>query len=296
VPLGRFDRVLEVRIDMRGADYSSTATHYFARGAGLVAYRYVLTAGASEKPLLSVDAKLRLARLGGTSVSSIEDLARVPGRRATPAEDRSLRDALRSAIDRRYTWDAAFTGFRGDVVLSEAGKPAIKGTFVVGPDLSVKVEAPDAAARTALRNEISSFVTHRKPAHFDIVHAETTFVKKETRPDGAVVAVAAGDPLATTYVINDGEVLEMGRSMGRVSYLAREREKLRTEDGRTITVAYDVVYSSNENGTTLYTEHTRDSYVRLGGYWVPQARRVEKQQPDARVSTRELVLSNLREP
>ncbi len=107
--------------------------------------------------------------------------------------------------------------------------------------------------------------------------------------------MAAGDPLMTTYTVKDGEIAEMGRSMGRLSYLARERSKLKTDDGRLITVEYDVVYSSNETHTTISTEHTRDGYTHLGGYWVPQSRRVERQEGD-KTLVRELTLSDLRTP
>jgi hypothetical protein len=131
---------------------------------------------------------------------------------------------------------------------------------------------------------------------FDLAYAETKFVMKTTRPDGAVVIVAANDPLATTYTIHDGEVLEVGRSMGRVSYLARERSRLATEDGRAITVEYDVHYTSNETGETLSIERTREAYTRLGRYWVPESRRVDTSTGDQPGAVRDLTLSNLRFP
>lgn len=295
VPLGTFERALAIRVDMQGSDFSATATHYFAPRVGLVAYRYTLKDTAKNTELLSVDARLRLARLGGVSVSSAADLAGLAVRPSTLSEDRGLRERLREAMDKRYTWDAGFTGFRGRVELVEAGKAPVRATFAIGADLSVKVDAADDATRSLLRNELSSFVTHRKPSDFDVTYAETTFVQKDRNADGSVVLVAAGDPLMTTYTVKDGEIAEMGRSMGRLSYLARERSKLKTDDGRLITVEYDVVYSSNETHTTISTEHTRDGYTHLGGYWVPQSRRVERQEGD-KTLVRELTLSDLRTP
>jgi hypothetical protein len=295
VPMGTFDRVIAVQLEMSGPDYVSAATHYFARRVGLIAYDYTLRA-PDGKPLLVVHAQLRLARLGGVNVTTAADLAGVSVRADIPKEDRSLRDRLRSALTRRYVWDAGFPGLRGDVALHESGKPPVNGSFAIGPDLSVTVEAADAGARGALRHEISSFVTHRKPMDFDLTYADTTFVTRATRPDGAVVIVAANDPLATTYTIRDGDVLEMGRSMGRVSYLARERSRLSTDDGRAITIEYDVLYTSNETGETLSTERTRESYVRLGRYWVPESRLVDVATSGGPSAVRSLVLSNLRLP
>lgn len=295
VPLGNFERALAIRVDMQGPDFSATATHYFAPRVGLVAYRYSLRDVAKNTELLTVDARLRLARLNGVNVSTAADLASVPVRASVPSENRDLREQLRAAMERRYTWSADFTGFRGRVELAETGKPAVRASFTVNPDLSVKVDAPDDATRALLRNELSSFVTHRKPTDFDVTYAETTFVQKSRTPDGAVVLVAAGDPLMTTYTIRDGEIVEMGRSMGRVSYMARDRSKLKTEDGRMITVDYDVTYASNETHATISTERTRDGYTRVGKFWVPQSRRVEREE-GGRTVTRELTLSDLRTP
>ncbi|MGE3843233.1 MAG: DUF3386 family protein [Vicinamibacterales bacterium] len=295
VPLGSFERALAIRVDMQGADFSATAVHYFAPRVGLVAYKYSLRDVARNTELLTVDARLRLARLSGVNVSRAADLANVPLRASVAGENRDLREQLRAAMDRRYTWSADFTGFRGRVDFIETGKAPIHASFTVNPDLSVKVDAPDDASRALLRNELSSFVTHRKPTDFDVTYAETTFVQKGKTPDGAVVLVAAGDPLMTTYTIKDGHIVEMGRSMGRVSYMARDRSKLKTEDGRLITVEYDVIYSSNETLATISVERTRDGYARVGRFWVPQSRRVEREEGGKTV-TRELTLSELRTP
>jgi Protein of unknown function (DUF3386) len=298
VPLGSFSKVVVMRLEMEGADYSSEATHYFAPRAGLVAYKYAVKATASAQLLLGVDASLRLARLAGTDIRTVADLDRLPapGAGVASGEDASIRDAIKYALERRYTWNAPFPGVKGGAVLTETGKPQVRGTFTVAPDLSVKIDAPDDAARATLRNEISSFVTQRKALAFDLQYAETTFVKAGTRPDGAVVITPAGDTVATTYVVKDGELVEVGRSMGRVSYVARDRRKLKTEDGRTISVEYDVAYRSNETGKEISVERTRDSYVRVGDYWVPSGRRVERTSDGQPPITRELILTDLSTP
>lgn len=297
VPFGTFPRALAIRVEMEGPEYTSEATHYFAPGVGLVAYRYTLRETSGRRVLLGVDATLRLARLAGHHVASTAELARTAPARSTPGgEDRGLRDLLRAALGKRYTWDAAFPGFSGEATLVETGKAPVRGRFVVGPDLSVKVDAGDEVARAALRNEISSFVTQRKDTVFDLAYAETTFARKTVRPDGAVVAIAVGDPLATSYTVKDGDIVEVGRSMGRVSYLVRERSRLRTEDGRSITVEYDVSYLGNETQQALSVERTRDAYGRLGTYWVPLGRAVEKQEGGATPVSRQLVLTDVRIP
>jgi hypothetical protein len=298
VPLGAFSRVLVTRLEMRGGDYTSEATHHFAPRVGLVAYRYVVREAGSGRLLMSVEARLRLARLSGIDVTRLSDLERVPAGTtpAAVAEDRGLRDRLRRALARRYTWDEGFAGFRGEAELREEGKPPLRGRFVVSPDFGVSIDAADDAARVALRNEISSFITHRKELTFDLAYGQTTFVAAGKRPDGAVVVTAAGDPLATTYVLRGDDVVEVGRSVGRLRYVARDRQSVTTEDGRSITTEYDVVYVSNETQQEISVERTRDAYMRLNGHWIPTSRHVERTAAGQPPVTRELRLTNLERP
>jgi hypothetical protein len=203
---------------------------------------------------------------------------------------------LKRALERRYTWDAKFPGLAGEATLSLPGRPPVHGPFVIAPDLGVKVDVDDAAARAALVNEISSFVTLRKDVPFDVTFAHTSFQKAGTRPDGGVVVASTGDALATSYVVRDGQVVELSRSLGRVSYLARDRATTATEDGRSLATEYDVVYRSNETQADIAVERTRDDYVKLGAYWVPAGRRVERSAPGEAASVRELRLEKLKTP
>lgn len=276
-PMGRFSRCLVISLEMEGPDFSSRATHYFAPYVGQVAYKYALRDVPAGRELLTIDATLRLARLAGRPVTALSDVAQLSGTTPTGGgEDRGARDLVRRALMKRYTWDAEFPGYRGEWELVEAGRPPVTGHFSVASDLSVKVEAPNDAARATLRNDISSFITQRKMAEFDLAYAEATFARSATRADGTVVIIAVGDPLATTYTIKGNEIMEVSRSVGRLSYTAQEREKMTVEDGRTITTDYDVVYASNQDQSQMAVEKTSDRYVRLGRYWVPSSRRTER--------------------
>ena len=295
VPLGRIGRCLAIALEMTGPDFSSRATHYFAPRLGLVAYKYELRDTTTGRPLLDVDAGLKLARLSGHNVTTLADAERLPERGAPAAgEDQNVREVLRRALMKRYTWDAQFPGFRGEWELIEQGGAPVAGTFEVGADFAVRVEAPNDAARATMRNEISSFVTQRKAVPFDVAYAETSFARSATRPGGTTVIIAVGDPLATTYTVKGDEVIEVSRSMGRVSYTARDRRKIATEDGRTITTEYDVIYTSNQNQSQIAVERTADTYEKVGSYWVPTGRRTERTAAGAAPTTREVRFKNVR--
>ena len=293
-PLGKFERCLVITLEMQGPDFSSRATHYFAPRAGLVAYKYHLRDSHDGRALLDIDAVLKLARLAGTNIASLSDLDAIRDASLPAGEDRDVRELLRRALMKRYTWDAQFPGFRGSWELAEPGRAPVAGEFVVTANLTVTVEAPDDAARATMRNEISSFITQRKEVPFDTAYAETTFARSATRPDGTVVVIATNDPLATTYTIKGDELVEVSRSVGRLSYTARDRQKMSTEDGRTLTVDYDVVYTSNQNHAQVAVEHMQDTYAKLGSYWVPTGRKIERTEAGRPPTRREIALTALR--
>ncbi len=295
VPLGRFEKCLKIRLEMESAEYLSDSLQYFAPAVGLVAYRYELRKAGSDRPEIQIEAQLRLARLSGKPISRAADLAQLPAdgeSEAVRRDDASAREALRRAIDQRYTWDAAFPGFRGDLEYLEAGKPPITGSFVVGKDLSVKIEAPGEAERAALRNEVSSFISHRKDAPFDLTYGGATFRKGSSGPGGELTILSQGDPTGAKHTLRGDELLAIERSVGRLRYLARYLKTLKTEDGRLISVEYELTFYSNEDQSEVSSEHIVDSYAKVGKYWIPTGRKNVKRVRGETTSF-ELRLTNL---
>jgi hypothetical protein len=81
-----------------------------------------------------------------------------------------------------------------------------------------------------------------------------------------------------------------------VSYVARDRATLATDDGRDLSVEYDLVFRSTADGVDLAVERTRDSYTKVGKYWLPSGRRVERSAKGLPDDSRELTFANLSTP
>ncbi len=296
-PLGVFPACLKVRLEMDSPDYRSDSYHYFAPNVGLVAYQYELTDRARQATEVRIDARLRLARLAGVPVATlgdVEKLARTDTLSLGGRDDSSARDLLRRASERRYTWDEKFPGFQGDFEYREQGRPPVSGHFAVDRTLRVTVEAPTEAARAAVRNQISSFVTFRRFRPFDEENAGTRFQKGRRTPEGDVEIVAEGDPMATRYLLHDGGIRQMSRSAGRLRFVVLNRSQIKVEDGRTIAVAYDLTYYSNADHSEVSVESTVDTYDKVGAYWLPTGRTVTRKEGGREPSSLELRLTNLR--
>lgn len=296
-PLGLFTQCLKVRLEMDSADYTSDSYHYFAPDVGLVAYQYELVDAKAGKTEVRIDARLRLARLGGVPVSDMRDVEKL-ARRETMSlggrDDASARTLLKRASEQRYTWDERFPGFQGEFEYREGKAPPVSGRFAVDRTFRVTVEAPTESAQAAVRNQISSFVTFRRFRAFDEEHAGVRFSKGRPTPEGDVEVTAEGDPMASRYVIHDGAIRQMSRSAGRVRFTVVNRSTLRTEDGRTIAVAYDLTYYSNQDHAEISQESTTDAYAKVGHYWLPTARTMTRREPGREPTSLELQLTNLR--
>lgn len=296
VSLGTFKDCLKIRVEMEAPDHVSDSYHYFAPGVGLVAYQYDLLTPDRRTHEIKVDARLRLARLSGMRIASmadIEKLAQAGTLSLGGQDDPSARAVLRRATDNRYTWDEKFPGFHGNFEYKEEGKPSAVGSFEVDRALNVRVTTPTEAARAQVRSQISSFCNHRKHNPFDLVYAGASFKKGATLPDGAAEILAEGDTMGTTYTVRKDEILSVGRSAGRLRFVADNREQLRTEDGRYITVVYDLTYYSNEDQSPVSREQMEDSYAKVGPYWLPTGRRTTRSERGKVTSSFVLRLSRL---
>lgn len=296
-PLGTFRGCLKVRLEMESPDHRMESLQYFAPGVGLVGYRYELVDHNPRIPEVHIEARLRLARLSGIPVASradLDKLARAETLSLGAPDDSSARALLRRASERRYTWDDKFPGFAGDFEYREEGKTAVTGGFMVDRSLFVTVKAPTEAAREAVRSQISSFVNHRRPGRFDTEYSGARFKKGATTPEGDVEILAEGDTMGSSYLVRQDEIVRVARSAGRLRFVVDNRSRIRTEDGRYISVAYDLTYYSNEDQSQVSVETTLDSYARVGGYWLPTRRTVTRTE-HGKVSSLELRMSNLRQ-
>jgi hypothetical protein len=106
--------------------------------------------------------------------------------------------------------------------------------------------------------------------------------------------VAEGDPMATRYLLHEGGIKQMSRSAGRLRFVVTNTSLIRTEDDRTIAVAYDLTYYSNQDHSEVSVETTADSYEKVGAYWLPAGRTVTRKERGREPWSLELRLRNLR--
>ena len=105
--------------------------------------------------------------------------------------------------------------------------------------------------------------------------------------------LAEGDTMGTSYIVRKGEILRVARTAGRVRFAADNLSQLRTEDGRYITVEYQLTYFSNEDQSEISKEELVDAYSKVGVYWLPVGRKSVRTEHGAKTAAFELRLTSL---
>jgi hypothetical protein len=85
--------------------------------------------------------------------------------------------------------------------------------------------------------------------------------------------ISQGDPTGAKHRIRGDELLAIERSVGRLRYQANNLKTIRTEDGRSIIVEYELVFLSNEDQSVVSRELFVDSYAKQANYWLPTGRK-----------------------
>ncbi|MBI4469163.1 MAG: DUF3386 family protein [Acidobacteria bacterium] len=293
-PMGKFDQAAKVRLAMKSPEIDTHATYYFVKRIGLVAYQYEARRKSSEKSLISVDARLHFAQLGGRLIKKYVDLvagATTAPAGAKPGSSARARKIFKDALDSRYMWDKGFKGFQAAFLLVTDGKSPISGTIRVDPGLHVSVECPDSTARARVQSELSEFLNHREPRAFDEVYGKAEFRLGEEDPGRGAQIFVEGDAMGTSYRIKDNQVIEVNRAYGRVRYETLNHRHIRTADGRSIAVEYEIVYYSNETNQVVDQIKYLDGYEKIGGYYLPKSRK-KTETAGQKISVLELTLSN----
>ena len=298
-PMGKFPDCLKIRWDMESSIASQKTTYYLARGVGIVAYQ-VDARSRDGRTAVMVDARLKLAQLSGrdvTKVGQILELA-APTHGGEFTDNSKARSIFREATSHRYVWDGKFPGFAADFTLVQGSQPEIRGSVTVNRQLAVDVTCTDPGGRAVVHGAVSQFVAHRQMHPFDARYGsgKAIFGLLQADPGGeAEVVVNDEEAMGSRYRIRDRQILEVSRSYGRVRFVTSNLKSVSAEDGRLITVEYEIKYFSNETGAELSRAHFTDRYEKVGGYWVPTGR-TQVDTAKGTTSTLELNLSRIRYP
>lgn len=279
-PMGRFQNCLRARVEWESAGSRVKNVYYYARGVGMVAYDYEVISRKDCTVMMTLTGRLKEATIDGLHARSVEEANKLWDRMAAnlgAAEDNPQARALfKGASMNRYVWDAdlGFGGFKADVLVTIDGGAPVPVRVRCSPALDIEIDAPDAATRAIVHEEMSQFVTHRQPRKpFDKWYGpeKAKFRLGKELPEGQEIFIE-GDSMGSNYLISQGTIRQLSRNIGRMDFTIFNRKHQSVEDGRYIATEYGVSYYAAGTKQEVGTEVFVDSYRKQGAYWVPQSR------------------------
>jgi hypothetical protein len=279
-PMGRYEKCLRSRVQWDTPGSRVRNTYYLARGVGLVAYDTEVLTTHDNVTQIKMTGRLKAATISSNTITTAEEgkklFDKLTGEMAAVEDNPTARELFKEASLNRYVWDEdlGFRGFTADLKVKIDGGAPLSVKVRCSPSLVIEIDAPDQNTKSIIHEEMSQFVTHRKPRKpFDAWYGpdKAKFKLGKETPDGHEVFIE-GDSMGSNYVIGDKKIRQLSRDMGFMGFTIFQRKYQPTEDGRYIATEYEAVYSEAGGKKEVGRENLVDTYVKQGNYWVPKSR------------------------
>ena len=279
-PMGRYENCLRsfVRWDTPGSTVRNT--YFYAKGVGLVAYDNEVLTTKDNVVQIKVTVRLKSATINNNAVATADEgkklWDKMNAEMAAVEDNPTARALFKEASLNRYVWDEdlGFRGFTADLKVKIDGGAPFTAKVKCSPSLDIEIEAPDQNSKAIIHEEMSQFVTHRKPRKpFDDWYGpdKAKFKLGREMADGREVFIEGG-AMGSNYIIGDKKVKQLSRSMGGTEFTIYQRKHQPVEDGRYIATEYEAVYYQTDSKQEVGRENLNDVYTKQGNYWVPKSR------------------------
>ncbi|PSB03743.1 DUF3386 domain-containing protein [Merismopedia glauca] len=182
-------------------------------------------------------------------------------------EQMQARELFQRAYENRYTWDANFPGYSGEVQLHEGGE-TYSGKIQVNRDLSVEVTGiEDEKIQEMVYTQLRDIITHRKRSSFADAHSKHEFSLGEQDATGAWDIFVKGDAMGSNYRIRGTEISQVSRVMGRIAFTINTKSSLDTGSGY-VSTSYDAIFRNPQTGDLVRKLDFEDTYEPVGNYYI----------------------------
>ena len=202
-------------------------------------------------------------------------------------------EIFRAAYENRYTWDENFPGYTTDLELKQEDE-VYTAKIKVNGDLSVEVtDIEDEKVKESVYNQMRDIVTHRKRASFDQAHGKNQFNLGEEDATGAVSILVQGDAMGSNYKVRGQEICHVSRVMGPIAFIINTNQSLDTGEGY-ISTGYNAVFRDSKTNALKGKREFKESYEKIGQYYLPSQQVIESIEPDGKKITTEFRFSNIK--
>ena len=110
---------------------------------------------------------------------------------------------FKAAYENRYTWDSAFSGYKGSCSWTD-GTKEIKGNFILGKDLKATINGiNDKQIHKVISSQLWEVAIHRVKKSFEQTHGKNTFTFGDVNEIGSEIIVGGKNKGDKYRVKND---------------------------------------------------------------------------------------------
>jgi|SRR5579863_3890327 len=191
-------------------------------------------------------------------------------------DDPNARALLGDAFEKTERWPKEFPGYIADVLLNSNGKE-FKGKVevVMGKEVQVDLQVKDDGLLNWLKNQLGMMTVHRAYRTFEESDGKyvLTLGAEDQHPLGRQVLIH-GEGMNSRYRIKDGRILQITRTMGKMSFTINIQDSMITTHGKHLTSHYTVYYFSVPEGSLLQVDSFNDRHIPVNGVYLPKVRQV----------------------
>lgn len=187
---------------------------------------------------------------------------------SSSSQTTSAQEFFRKAYENRYTWNPQFPGYTATLELKH-NQEKYKGHVRVNPDMSVEVTGINKEdIRQIAENQLKMLVIHRRRVPFEVAHKNSTFQLGSTDTSGAVEIFEQADQTESHYKVLQQQLLQVNRLLGKTAVTVDTLDTEVTPFGYLAT-RYRTTFRQPQTKQVLGVEESKDTYKKMGGYYLP---------------------------
>jgi Protein of unknown function (DUF3386) len=185
---------------------------------------------------------------------------------------------LQTAYDRRYTWNEDFPGYEAEVAVKYQDT-YVQGSVLLLPTLQTAAKnVIDKTIREVILAQVQMVASQLQRTTFEEMHGQYEFALLN-HENGITEIEETKDDLSARYKVKDEEMIQVDRNLGEMTIQIKTLDSLKTPEGY-LQTHFQATFRDPKTEEILEQDDIRDSYDKVGDYYLLAKREIRRGNPD----------------
>jgi hypothetical protein len=181
---------------------------------------------------------------------------------------------LKTAYDRRYTWNTDFPGYEAEVAVKYQDT-FVQGSALLLPTLEIATKnVADKQIREVILAQLQMAATQLQPVSFADTHGQSDFKLVSQDNDRTVIEETQGQDSAR-YTIQNQEITQVDRTLGEYALQLKTLDSLKTSEGY-LQTRFQATFRNAKTDELVEQDDVRDRYEKVGHYYLLAKREIRR--------------------